>query len=142
MALILASASPRRRELLRAAGIEFAAQAANLPEEPRPGEAPREFAERLAREKARAVFSHQRGSEDWVLGADTVVIVDHAILGKPADEADAARMLRLLSGRTHKVTTGVCLIGSRNGEVVEESIPYTSSASLQPKRNGMPYACR
>ncbi|HZR30987.1 MAG TPA: Maf family protein [Terriglobales bacterium] len=132
MALILASASPRRRELLRAAGIEFAVEAANLPEEPRPGEAPRKFAERLAREKARAVFGRQRGPAAWVLGADTVVIVDHAILGKPADEADAARMLRLLSGRTHKVITGVCLVGSRNGEVAEDVRSETTLVHMDP----------
>jgi septum formation protein len=106
--LILASASPRRQELLRNAGISFTVQAADIDETPLAGESPRECAERLARGKALAVFqSHPR---DYVLGADTIVVVDDANLGKPRDAEDAARMLRLLSGRTHVVITGVCLV--------------------------------
>jgi septum formation protein len=107
--LVLASASPRRQELLRNAGISFVVQATDIAEIPRQGENPRDCAERLAREKALAVF-HQR-PEEFVLGADTIVVVDDQILGKPHDDADAARMLRLLSGRTHHVTTGVCIMG-------------------------------
>ena len=107
--LVLASASPRRQELLRNAGIAFVVHPADVPEVPQEGEPPRAFAERLAREKALAVF--QQRPEDVILGADTVVIVDGSILGKPRDQADAARMLRLLSGREHLVTTGVCLVG-------------------------------
>jgi septum formation protein len=107
--LVLASASPRRQELLRNAGVAFVVQAADIPEIPREGEAPRPFAERLAREKAQAVF--RKRPADFVLGADTIVIVDGAIMGKPRDAADAARMLRLLSGRVHEVITGVCLAG-------------------------------
>jgi septum formation protein len=107
--LVLASASPRRQELLRNAGIPFTVCPANIPEVPRTGESPRDCAERLAREKALAV-SHQRPA-DVVLGADTIVVVDGEMLGKPRDEADAMRMLRLLSGRTHQVITGVCLVG-------------------------------
>jgi septum formation protein len=110
--LVLASASPRRQELLRNAGIEFVVHPANVPEMPRDGEAPRSFAERMAREKALAVLA-QRPNE-MVLGADTVVVVDGEILGKPRDAADAARMLRLLSGRKHEVITGVCLAGGRS----------------------------
>ena len=109
MALVLASASPRRQELLRAAGIGITVQPTNLPEVPLDGEAPKVFAERLAREKAWAVFK-QRPS-DFVLGADTIVVVGKQILGKPSNAADAERMLRLLSGRAHEVTTGVCLMG-------------------------------
>jgi len=109
MALVLASASPRRRELLQNAGIPFIIQASKIPELPREGEAPQACAERLAREKALDVFRQR--PQDFVLGADTIVIVDGEILGKPRDVADAARMLRLLSGRTHQVTTGVCLVG-------------------------------
>src|SRR6266550_8305936 len=109
MALVLASASPRRRELLRNAGIAFIVQPSKIPELPREGEAPQACAERLATEKARDVFRQR--PQDFVLGADTIVIVGGQILGKPRDAADAARMLRLLSGRTHQVTTGVCLIG-------------------------------
>jgi septum formation protein len=107
--LVLASASPRRQELLRNAGIPFVAQPTDIPEVPQQGEAPQAFAERLAREKAVAVFRQQ--PDDFILGADTIVVVDAEILGKPRDGADAARMLRLLSGRTHQVTTGVCLVG-------------------------------
>jgi len=106
--LVLASASPRRQELLRNAQIEFAVQPADILEIPLPGESPKDCAERLAREKALAVFRQR--PDDCVLGADTVVFVDGEILGKPNDAADAARMLRLLSGRTHPVITGVCLI--------------------------------
>jgi septum formation protein len=108
--LVLASASPRRHELLRNAGIPFVVQPTSIPEVPQPGEAPRAFAERMAREKALAVFPERRDA--FVLGADTIVVVDAEILGKPRDGADAARMLRLLSGRSHQVTTGVCLLGS------------------------------
>lgn len=107
--LVLASASPRRQELLRKAGISLTVEPAHIDETPRDGESPRECAERLAREKALAV-SHAHPL-DYVLGADTVVAVNNIILGKPADALDAARMLRLLSGRTHQVITGVCLIG-------------------------------
>jgi septum formation protein len=111
--LVLASASPRRQELLRNAGVPFVVQATDIPEMPRQGESPKDCAERLAREKALAVFRQR--PDDFVLGADTVVVVDGQILGKPGDAADAARMLRLLSGRAHQVITGVCLVGASLG---------------------------
>jgi septum formation protein len=111
--LVLASATPRRQELLRNAGIPFVTQPTDVPEVPQEGEAPRSFAERLAREKALAVF-RQRPS-DFILGADTIVVVDAQILGKPRDGTDAARMLRLLSDRTHHVITGVCLVDPQRG---------------------------
>jgi septum formation protein len=107
--LVLASASPRRSELLQAAGISFSVQAADIPEEPRDGETPKNLAERLAREKALTVFRQK--PDNTVLGADTIVVLDEEILGKPRDRQDAARMLRLLSGRQHEVITGVCLVG-------------------------------
>ena len=110
--LVLASQSPRRQDLLRQAGIPFIVMPAGVDEEPLPGEEPRAHVERLAREKAVAVSA---APEDAVLGADTVVVVDGQILGKPRDAADAARMLRLLSGREHQVITGICL---RQGERV------------------------
>ncbi len=106
--LVLASASPRRQELLRNAGISFTAQAADIDETPLPGEPPRECAERLAQEKALAVWRTR--PQDVVLGADTIVVVDETILGKPVDGDDAARMLRLLSGKTHRVITSVCVV--------------------------------
>ncbi|MGA7357293.1 MAG: Maf family protein [Candidatus Sulfotelmatobacter sp.] len=106
--IILASASPRRQELLRNAGIPFAVYPADINEAPFAGESPRDCAVRLAREKAVAVF--QDRPQNYVLAADTIVVVDDAILGKPRDKDDAARMLRLLAGRTHAVITGVCLV--------------------------------
>jgi septum formation protein len=112
--LVLASASPRRQELLRNAGISFTVQSADVDETPLPGESPRECAERLAQEKALAVW--QTRPADTVLGADTIVVVNETILGKPVDTEDAARMLRLLSGRVHQVITGVCLVRSAAGE--------------------------
>jgi septum formation protein len=108
MPLILASASPRRAELLRNAGISFTVEPAHIPEQPLPGEPPLQYAQRLARDKARAVYA--RHSDDVVLGADTVVVVDEHLLEKPQDATDAARMLSLLSGRAHQVITGVCLV--------------------------------
>ena len=108
--LILASASPRRAELLRNAGIAFEIDPADIHEEPVAGEAPIDYAQRLARDKARAVLA--RHSDAVVLGADTVVVVDQHLLEKPANPDDAARMLGLLSGRTHQVITGVSLLAA------------------------------
>jgi len=105
--IILASASPRRAELLRSAAIPFTVDVADISEDLRPGEQPVKHAERLAREKAEVVA--KRNPKKIVLGADTIVVVDDQILGKPRDGADAARMLRMLSGRAHEVITGVCL---------------------------------
>jgi septum formation protein len=124
--LVLASASPRRQELLRNAGIQFEAQPADIPEDPLPGEGARACAERLAREKALAIA--EKRPTNVVLGADTVVVIDGQILGKPADSADAARMLRMLSGRTHQVITGVCLVVSGRCSVASETTSVTMSA--------------
>jgi septum formation protein len=106
--LVLASASPRRQELLRLVGIPFVVQPANIDESELPSPLPRECAELLACKKALAVWRTR--PQDVVLGADTIVVVDETILGKPADAEDAARMLRLLSGRGHRVITGVCIV--------------------------------
>jgi septum formation protein len=106
--VVLASASPRRQELLRNAGISFVAQPADVDETPFAGEPPRDCAERLARQKALAVWRVR--PQDVVLGADTIVVIKEMILGKPRDADDAARMLRMLSGRVHQVITGVCLV--------------------------------
>ncbi len=126
--IVLASASPRRRELLGSAGISFTVQASDIDEKPLVGESPRDCAERLAQEKALAVF--QSRPQDYVLGADTIVVVNDAILGKPRDAEDAARMLRLLSGRTHAVITGVCVVSPvASGQGSGASKPDLGAAS-------------
>ena len=101
--LILASRSPRRTQLLSMLGIPHRVEAADVQEMPLPREAPSAYVRRLARDKARAVPGA------WVLGADTTVAVDEAILEKPTDEADALRILQSLQGRRHEVHTAVCL---------------------------------
>jgi len=109
MRLILASASPRRRDLLRDAGFNFEVRPSQIVEEIQQGELPEDFVRRTAREKALQIAaSSPRGG--LVLGADTVVVIDGQTLGKPSDPQDATRMLRLLSGRTHQVHTGICLV--------------------------------
>ncbi|MFZ0515622.1 MAG: Maf family protein [Acidobacteriaceae bacterium] len=127
--LILASASPRRRELLTQAGFSFQVESIPVNEDPRPNEDPIHLVKRLAREKAEAVFAAatHRPTDDplLVLGADTVVVCDHEILNKPVDDADAVRMLRLLAGRTHQVITGVCLISPLGVEVAAETTRVT-----------------
>ncbi len=125
MRLILASASPRRRELLTQAGYSFEVHPADIPEDPLPAEDPSTYVARLAREKAEAVYAKlfSKGSvpTSVVLGADTTVTLDDQILGKPADAADAARMLRLLSGRTHRVITGVAVVTASGTRVAAEA---------------------
>jgi septum formation protein len=150
--LVLASASPRRRELLAQAGFSFEVHPAHIPEDPNPSEDPIAYVIRIAREKAQTVFTQlsanpvggppsfsspgaNRGErKGWetstlapcpesplvVLGADTTVTLDSQILGKPSDPADAARILRLLSGRTHRVITGVALVTANSTEVAAE----------------------
>ncbi|HXZ80608.1 MAG TPA: Maf family protein [Terriglobales bacterium] len=133
MPLILASSSPRRRELLQAASIPFISQPADVPEVHTPGELPTQFSERLAREKARAVWQKlPTNPSNFVLGADTIVIVDNHILGKPGSPDDAVRMLRLISGRTHEVTTSVCLIGANSGRTYEDVRSETSRVVVSP----------
>jgi septum formation protein len=109
MRLLLASTSPRRQELLRQAGFDFEVRPSHIAEEIQPGERPEEFARRAAHEKAMHVAAFSPPGS-FVLGADTVVVIDGEMLGKPSDLEDAARMLRLLSGRTHQVHTGICLV--------------------------------
>lgn len=122
--MILASQSPRRRELLGSAGFELVVRPADIDESRRPGETPVELVGRLAREKAeaaRAELDHVP-ADRLLVAADTIVWMGDEALGKPRDAADAARMLRELSGRTHHVSTGVCALrladdGSRAGSV-------------------------
>ncbi|MGD0735224.1 MAG: Maf family protein [Terracidiphilus sp.] len=156
--LILASASPRRRELLTQAGFTFQVHPAHIPEDPHTNEDPIAYVTRLAREKAEAVYrdlalkrhDFRRANSDpqdvralapegcsptvspnedpnsfVVLGADTTVTLDNQILGKPENEPDAARMLRLLSGRTHRVITGVAVVTAAHTEVAAEVTAVT-----------------
>ena len=124
--IVLASASPRRQELLRNAGIEFTVQPADIDETPLAGEGARECAERLAGEKALAVW--RKRPQGVVLGADTIVVVEETILGKPGDAGDAARMLRMLSGREHRVITGVAVVSAGRADA-DKSPPAIFLAS-------------
>lgn len=121
--IILASQSPRRRELLTLIGIPHEIRPADLDESLLPGESPTAHAERLARSKADAIAAHERDAV--VIGADTIVVLDGEILGKPADAAEAMATLRRLSGRTHTVHTAVAV--ARNGHIVAgvESVEVT-----------------
>lgn len=124
-ALVLASASPRRREILSTLGVAFTVCPSAADEDPRPGEAPQALARRLAEDKAAEVAA--RGETEiaaFVLGADTVVIVDGDVLAKPLDDDDARRMLGRLSGRWHEVSTGVAL--ARAGEGPIEALVVTT----------------
>lgn len=107
MRIVLASASPRRRELLAAAGVACEVDPADVDESPEPGESPAACVERVARAKAEAVAPRHPGAA--IIAADTAVIVDGEMLGKPEDTFDAARMLRRLGGRPHEVWTGVAV---------------------------------
>ncbi|HYU53344.1 MAG TPA: Maf family protein [Gemmatimonadaceae bacterium] len=117
--VVLASSSPRRRQLLNLIGIAHDVRPANIDESPRPREAPRRHAERLAREKASAVAT--RDPDLITIGADTVVVINRTVLGKPADGDEAARMLGLLSGREHLVITAVAVSrGKKLRSAIEE----------------------
>lgn len=113
--LVLASQSPRRSEILRQAGIPFTVRVAAVDETPLEGEKPEDYVVRLAEMKAAVVPARP---DETVLGADTTVVIDGEMLGKPADAADARRMLGRLSGRQHEVVTGICL--KRGAEVVRD----------------------
>ncbi|MGA2630711.1 MAG: Maf family protein [Terriglobia bacterium] len=128
MRLILASASPRRRELLACAGFEFEVRASRTDEIPQPGELPESFARRAARDKALAVAASELPGI-LVLGADTIVVAGDEILGKPADPADVTRMLRRLSGITHRVITGVCVV--RSPQQVEALTHETTTVTFR-----------
>ncbi len=121
--LLLASASPRRRELLERVGVPLEVRPADVDEEPQPGEPPIEYVARIARAKAIAV---KRRPAQWVLAADTTVTIDGVILGKAATNEEAAAMLRRLSGRVHQVITAFTVIG----ELVETAGTATSDVAM------------
>jgi septum formation protein len=125
MTLILASASPRRRELLAQAGVAFEVHAAHIDESRLPYEAPSTYVHRLALEKARAV--HALFPAATVLGADTTVVLDNEIMNKPKDAADAERMLRALSGKIHQVYTGIAVVTATEQRVHLETTHVTFS---------------
>jgi|SRR6185437_4198484 len=132
--LILASASPRRQELLRNALIPFSVQVSNALEEHRPGEVPEACVRRLAQEKASSVAQRANGDSP-ILAADTEVVLDiksGTPLGKPRDAADAARMLHMLSGRSHYVITGVYLMWKRDGGWQSHEAAEITTVFMQP----------
>jgi septum formation protein len=126
MDLVLASQSPRRSELLRIAGFGFRVRSRPVEEIRRQGEAPLDYALRLARAKAEAAWE---GSDEVVLGADTIVVVGDAVLEKPVGAADARRMLQALSGRSHTVITGICL-RHRRGAILDSESTQVHFAAL------------
>jgi len=126
--IILASASPRRADLLRAIGLVFTVAPSAVDESPLPGESPRPMAERLARAKVTA--NRMLPSSSLVIAADTVVVIDGTLFGKPVDDADARGMLRALSGRTHEVITAIALRARPEEDVVCESV--TSRVTFAP----------
>jgi septum formation protein len=123
--LLLASASPRRRELLERVGLPFAVQAADLDESPLPAEEPARYVARIAKAKAAAIA---RAPRQWILAADTTVTIDGDILGKPATASEATAMLMRLVGRTHAVLTGFAIRGEDHHGVELERVEVISTA--------------
>jgi len=151
--LFLASGSPRRRELLTQIGVPFEVVSASIDETPLPDECPAAYVERLARAKARAGHEHLLGASVsapfCVLGADTAVVLDDQILGKPVDEADALSMLMALSGREHEVLTAIAILAAERCETrvvrsrvsfrtisQQEAAQYWASGEPQDKAGG------
>lgn len=124
--LILASGSPRRRDLLDGLGVRFTVRPVDVDETPLPDEAPLAYVERLARVKA----AERVGPGELVLGADTTVVLDGEILGKPADEAEARSMLARLAGREHTVLTGVSLVQADTGEPKQATVVESSKVRI------------
>ena len=125
--LTLASASPRRRELMDLLGLEFAITPADLDEDSLPGESPVEMVERLSRQKALAVAAGMESG--LVIGADSTVVFEVQAVGKPVDDDDARRMLRMLSGTTHHVSTGITVVDAASGQILSDAM--TSQISLR-----------
>lgn len=133
--LILASASPRRAELMRSIGLGFIIRPSRVPEIAVPGEPPEDFVLRVSRSKARTAGRWNDGH--WVIAADTVVVKDGEILGKPGDREDAARMLRLLSGATHRVVTGITVVppgGELLADVAETAVTFLRLSETEIER--------
>lgn len=123
--IVLASASPRRRDLLASVGISFAVVPSRAAEEVIAGETPEEHVVRLSKEKAREVASRKEVPGRWFIGSDTIVLCDDAILGKPRDASDAADMLSSLSGRSHRVLSGYAIFDRRSGTSVAGVVSTT-----------------
>ncbi|MGQ9653514.1 MAG: Maf family protein [Thermodesulfobacteriota bacterium] len=119
-AFILASSSPRRQEMLRLLGLSFQVVLSSIEEGPLEGEGPEEYVLRLCRAKAEEVGS--RHPDHWVIGADTVVVLDGVILGKPRDREEACDILEMLQGRSHEVYTGLCVLRMRDGRCSAEAV--------------------
>lgn len=131
--LVLASASPRRAQLLKSVGLRFDILPSQVNEDAKLSEDPRELVERLAFEKAQEVA--RKLQQAWVLGADTVVVLDGQILGKPLDRADAARMLSLIQGRQHQVFGGIALLNSQhNVKEVQSHVSEVEIVKLDPRQ--------
>ena len=120
--LVLASASPRRRELLQQIGHKFQVIPSQAEEQVLPGETPEEHVVRLSLDKATEVASRENISGRWFIGSDTIVLCDNQILGKPRDEAHATAMLKQLSGREHQVLSGYAVIDRQTGEQRTEAV--------------------
>ena len=133
MQLVLASASPRRAELLRTAGFAFEVRPADVDETPRPAEPPAAYALRVARDKALAAAERVNRHDAWILAADTVVVADGGLLGKPTGPADARRMLSMLSGVVHEVLTAVVVrhAGSEASEVVSTRVRFKALSAAE-----------
>ena len=125
--LTLASASPRRRELMEALGLDFTVTPADLTEDPIPGESPQDMVQRLSREKAQAVSANM--DSGLVIGADSTVVFEGRAVGKPTDDDEARRMLRQLSGTTHHVATGLTVVDAGSGRTLSDSM--TSQITLR-----------
>ena len=124
--IVLASASPRRQELLSSVGIRFTVKPSNVDEEPIVDESPQEHVSRLASAKAREVAGRVNQTDEvWVLGADTIVIIDGELLGKPEGRVEALHMLKKLSGRTHKVITGYSIYNPSKDEEIKRAVETT-----------------
>ena len=133
MQLVLASASPRRAELLKTAGFTFEVRPADVDETPRPAESAATYVLRVARDKALAAAGRVNGNDAWILAADTVVVVGGGILGKPTGPAEARRMLSMLSGVVHEVLTAVVVrhAGSETSEVVSTRVRFAALTAAE-----------